>query len=111
MLKNLKGYTKNHAIKKIPIPSSTMVRCGKTAGLTGDTYLAIVSRANILAELCETNKILINSLQSSRVSCIFIIYKQGDSVYNRTISNFKTDSILIALNLVFIKVLERNELS
>lgn len=30
------SYTKNHAVKKIPIPSKTRVKWGKTAGFTGD---------------------------------------------------------------------------
>ena len=32
-----KGYTKNQAIKKMPMPSSTTVRCGNTAGFMGLT--------------------------------------------------------------------------
>ena len=40
-----KGYTKNHAIKKMPIPSRTIVKCGKTAGLIGLTYRFIDSMA------------------------------------------------------------------
>lgn len=38
-----KGYTKNQAVKNIPMASSTTVRCGKTAGFTGLVYLVIVS--------------------------------------------------------------------
>jgi len=33
----VKGYTKNHAIKNIPMLRSTTDRCGKTAGLMGLT--------------------------------------------------------------------------
>lgn len=33
------SYTKNHAVKNIPIPSNTTVKCGNTAGLTGEAYL------------------------------------------------------------------------
>lgn len=39
------SYTKNQAVKKIPIPSNTNVRCGKTAGFTGETYLTIDSNS------------------------------------------------------------------
>ena len=41
-----KGYTKNHAMKKMPIPSSTTVRWGNTAGLIGLTYRLIDSIDN-----------------------------------------------------------------
>lgn len=37
------GYTKNHAVKNMPMASSTTVRCGKTAGFTGLVYLLIAS--------------------------------------------------------------------
>lgn len=30
------SYTKNHAVKKMPMPRSSSVRCGNTAGLIGD---------------------------------------------------------------------------
>lgn len=40
---HIKGYTKNHAMKKIPIPRRTRVRWGYTAGFTGLTYLLICS--------------------------------------------------------------------
>lgn len=31
------SYTKNQAVKKTPMPSRTNVKCGNTAGFTGDT--------------------------------------------------------------------------
>lgn len=37
------SYTKNQAVKNIPIPSSTTASSGKTAGFTGETYLVIDS--------------------------------------------------------------------
>lgn len=37
------SYTKNQAVKNIPMPRRTMVKCGNTAGLTGDTYRDIDS--------------------------------------------------------------------
>lgn len=40
------SYTKNQAVKKTPIPNRTIAKCGKTAGLTGDTYLVIDSMFN-----------------------------------------------------------------
>lgn len=43
------SYTKNQAVKNIPIPSSITVKCGKTAGLTGETYLDIDSTCTIFA--------------------------------------------------------------
>lgn len=30
------SYTKNHAVKKVPIPNNINVRWGRRAGLTGD---------------------------------------------------------------------------
>lgn len=35
--------TKNQAVKKVPIVSSTVARCGNTAGFTGETYRCILS--------------------------------------------------------------------
>lgn len=37
------SYTKNHAVKNIPIPRRMTVRWGNTAGFTGETYLDIDS--------------------------------------------------------------------
>lgn len=37
------SYTKNHAVKNIPIPSKSIVRCGNTAGLIGEAYRTIDS--------------------------------------------------------------------
>lgn len=37
------GYTKNQAVKNMPMASRTIVRWGNTAGLTGLVYLVIAS--------------------------------------------------------------------
>ena len=37
------SYTKNHAVKNIPIPNSTTANNGKIAGFIGETYLVIDS--------------------------------------------------------------------
>lgn len=37
------SYTKNHAVKNIPIPSNTIASREKMAGFTGETYLVIDS--------------------------------------------------------------------
>lgn len=37
------SYTKNHAVKKIPIPNNTNARIGNITGFTGETYLVIDS--------------------------------------------------------------------
>lgn len=37
------SYTKNQAVKKMPIPNRTTVKWGNTAGFTGDTYRVIDS--------------------------------------------------------------------
>lgn len=37
------SYTKNHAVKNIPIPSNTTASSEKMAGFTGETYLVIDS--------------------------------------------------------------------
>lgn len=42
------SYTKNHAVKNIPIPSKTTASIGKTAGFMGETYLVIDSISTIL---------------------------------------------------------------
>ena len=39
----LKGYTKNHAVKNMPMASRTTVRWGNTAGFTGLVYLVMAS--------------------------------------------------------------------
>ena len=39
------SYTKNQAVKKIPIPNNTSARTGNIAGFTGETYLVIDSIA------------------------------------------------------------------
>lgn len=39
----MEGYTKNHAVKNMPIASRTTVRWGKTAGFTGLVYLVMAS--------------------------------------------------------------------
>ena len=39
------SYTKNQAVKNNPIPSSTSVKCGYIAGLTGEAYLLIVVKS------------------------------------------------------------------
>lgn len=39
----LKGYTKNQAVKNMPMASRTTVRWGNTAGFTGLVYLVIAS--------------------------------------------------------------------
>lgn len=41
------SYTKNQAVKNIPIPNNTTASSGKTAGFTGDTYLVIDSISTI----------------------------------------------------------------
>lgn len=35
--------TKNQAVKKVPIVSNTVAKCGNTAGFTGETYRCILS--------------------------------------------------------------------
>lgn len=35
--------TKNQAVKKVPIVSNTVARCGNTEGFTGEMYRCIVS--------------------------------------------------------------------
>lgn len=37
------SYTKNHAVKKIPIDVKIVAKCGYTVGLIGDTCLTIDS--------------------------------------------------------------------
>ena len=39
----VKGYTKNQAVKNVPIASRTTVRWGNTAGFTGLVYLVMAS--------------------------------------------------------------------
>lgn len=39
----MKGYTKNQAVKNMPMASRTTVRWGNTAGFTGLVYLVIAS--------------------------------------------------------------------
>lgn len=39
------SYTKNHAVKNIPMPRRMTVRWGNTAGFTGETYLDIDSNS------------------------------------------------------------------
>jgi len=46
----VKGYTKNQAMKNIPMLSSTTDRCGNTAGLMGLTYRLI----ELIAMSCRT---------------------------------------------------------
>ena len=59
-INQLKGYTKNQAIKNIPIERSTMVRWGNTAGLIGLAYRFICSTniASWKAEIEGSNKSL-----------------------------------------------------
>lgn len=45
------SYTKNHAVKNIPIPSNTIASNEKTAGFTGETYLVIDSNSTIFKYL------------------------------------------------------------
>ena len=40
---SVKGYTKNQAVKNMPMANSTTVRWGKTAGFTGLVYLLMAS--------------------------------------------------------------------
>ena len=47
----VKGYTKNHAMKNIPMLSSTIDRWGNTAGLIGLTYRLI----ELTAISCRTS--------------------------------------------------------
>lgn len=42
------SYTKNHAVKKMPMPRRSSVRCGKTAGLIGDVYRTIDSISRLI---------------------------------------------------------------
>ena len=37
------SYTKNHAVKNVPIPKSIKVRCGRRIGFTGERYGIIKS--------------------------------------------------------------------
>lgn len=39
----MEGYTKNQAVKKVPMANKTTVRWGNTAGFTGLVYLVIAS--------------------------------------------------------------------
>uniref|UniRef100_A0A034WCN1 Uncharacterized protein n=1 Tax=Bactrocera dorsalis TaxID=27457 RepID=A0A034WCN1_BACDO len=39
--------TKNQAVKKVPIVSNTVARCGNTAGFTGETYRCILSMLSL----------------------------------------------------------------
>lgn len=41
----VEGYTKNQAVKNMPMASSTTVRWGNTAGFTGLVYLVMASNS------------------------------------------------------------------
>lgn len=42
------SYTKNHAVKNIPMPNKTTARTGNIAGFMGETYLVRESTSSIL---------------------------------------------------------------